>query len=249
MLHALMCKWYSQYFVDVVRKVRERHARATIFAGNVVTGEMVEELILTGADAVKIGIGPGSVCTTRRQTGVGYPPLSAVIECADAAHGLGGHVISDGGCKCPGDFAKAFGAGGDFVMAEACLLAMTKAGYRWWMTREKVQAVLWYVFNYCHGKAFWWCCKLPLFGRQGCHRPLSWPRRGDHCRPARWSPLSVHLRRGSEAKRASQAHDICSLHTAAESLFQCWKQQGFQQTGRERCGLRKWGAPARNSCA
>eukprot|EP00949_MAST-11_sp_MAST-11-sp1_P002689 g2689.t1 len=107
---------YSQRFIDVVRKVRKTHPKATIFAGNVVTGEMVEELILSGADGVKVGIGPGSVCTTRRQTGVGYPQLSAVMECADAAHGLGGVVISDGGCKCPGDVSKAFGAGGDFVM-------------------------------------------------------------------------------------------------------------------------------------
>ena len=119
---------YSEYFLDTLRRVRERHAQATIFAGNVVTGEMVEELILTGADAVKIGIGPGSVCTTRRQTGVGYPQLSAVIECADAAHGLGGHVISDGGCKCPGDFAKAFGAGGDFVMAGGVFAGHDESG-------------------------------------------------------------------------------------------------------------------------
>ncbi|KAJ8415796.1 hypothetical protein AAFF_G00403530 [Aldrovandia affinis] len=85
-------------------------------AGNVVTGEMVEELILSGADIVKVGIGPGSVCTTRIKTGVGYPQLSAVMECADSAHGLKGHIISDGGCSCPGDVAKAFGAGADFVM-------------------------------------------------------------------------------------------------------------------------------------
>jgi len=77
---------------------------------------MTQELILAGADVVKVGIGPGSVCTTRIQTGVGYPQLSAVIECADAAHGLGGHIIADGGCTCPGDVAKAFGAGADFVM-------------------------------------------------------------------------------------------------------------------------------------
>lgn len=74
-----------------------------------VTGEMVEELILSGADIIKVGIGPGSVCTTRKKTGVGYPQLSAVMECADAAHGLKGHIISDGGCSCPGDVAKAFG--------------------------------------------------------------------------------------------------------------------------------------------
>jgi len=72
--------------------------------------------ILSGADIVKVGIGPGSVCTTRKQTGVGYPQLSSVIECADAAHGLGGCIVSDGGCTCPGDVAKALGAGADFVM-------------------------------------------------------------------------------------------------------------------------------------
>ncbi|XP_047001839.1 GMP reductase 1-like isoform X2 [Schistocerca americana] len=107
---------YSQHFVEYVRKVRAAFPAHTIIAGNVVTGEMVEELILSGADVIKVGIGPGSVCTTRIKTGVGYPQLSAVIECADAAHGLQGHIISDGGCTCPGDVAKAFGAGADFVM-------------------------------------------------------------------------------------------------------------------------------------
>lgn len=108
---------YSQHFVEYVRRVRLAFPNHTIIAGNVVTGEMVEELILSGADIVKVGIGPGSVCTTRMKTGVGYPQLSAVLECADAAHGLQGHIISDGGCTCPGDVAKAFGAGADFVMA------------------------------------------------------------------------------------------------------------------------------------
>lgn len=107
---------YSEHFVGFVRKMRKNFPDKTIIAGNVVTGEMVEELILSGADIVKVGIGPGSVCTTRIKTGVGYPQLSAIIECADAAHGLGGHIISDGGCKIPGDVAKAFGGGGDFVM-------------------------------------------------------------------------------------------------------------------------------------
>ena len=107
---------YSEHFVDYVKKVRESFPNHTIMAGNVVTGEMVEELLLGGADIIKVGIGPGSVCTTRKKTGVGYPQISAVIECADAAHGLGGHIISDGGCTCPGDVAKAFGAGADFVM-------------------------------------------------------------------------------------------------------------------------------------
>lgn len=107
---------YSEFFVEFVKKVRNAFPTHTIMAGNVVTGEMVEELILSGADIIKVGIGPGSVCTTRKKTGVGYPQLSAVLECADAAHGLGGHIISDGGCTCPGDVCKAFGGGADFVM-------------------------------------------------------------------------------------------------------------------------------------
>uniref|UniRef100_A0A6Q2WVS3 GMP reductase n=1 Tax=Esox lucius TaxID=8010 RepID=A0A6Q2WVS3_ESOLU len=107
---------YSEHFVEFVKTVRQKFPNHTIMAGNVVTGEMVEELILGGADIIKVGIGPGSVCTTRIKTGVGYPQLSAVIECADSAHGLKGHIISDGGCSCPGDVAKAFGAGADFVM-------------------------------------------------------------------------------------------------------------------------------------
>jgi GMP reductase len=107
---------YAESFVAFVRRVRDAFPRKTIVAGNVVTGEMVEELLLSGADIVKVGIGPGSVCTTRVKAGVGYPQLSAVIECADAAHGLGGRIISDGGCTCPGDIAKAFGGGADFVM-------------------------------------------------------------------------------------------------------------------------------------
>lgn len=107
---------YSQHFVEHIRKVRAAFPSLTVIAGNVVTAEMVEELLISGADIIKIGIGPGSVCTTRKKTGVGYPQLSCVLECADAAHGLNGHVISDGGCTCPGDVAKAFGAGADFVM-------------------------------------------------------------------------------------------------------------------------------------
>ncbi len=107
---------YSEQFVEFVKRIRDIVLETTIMAGNVVTGEMVEELILSGVDVVKVGIGPGSVCTTRKMTGVGYPQLSAIIECADAAHGLSGLVCSDGGCTVPGDLAKAFGAGADFVM-------------------------------------------------------------------------------------------------------------------------------------
>jgi GMP reductase len=107
---------YSDHFSKFVRSVREKYPTKTLIAGNVVTADMTQELVMSGADIVKVGIGPGSVCTTRIQTGVGYPQLSAVIECADAAHGLGAHIIADGGCTCPGDVAKAFGGGADFVM-------------------------------------------------------------------------------------------------------------------------------------
>ena len=107
---------YTKSFVDFLRNLREAHPQITIMAGNVVTGEMAEELILDGADIVKVGIGPGSVCTTRKMTGIGYPQLSAIIECADAAHGLGGLICADGGCTSPGDLAKAFGGGADFIM-------------------------------------------------------------------------------------------------------------------------------------
>lgn len=118
---------YSQAFIDVVKRIRDDFPDMTIMAGNVVTGEMVEELILSGADIVKVGIGPGSVCTTRKMTGVGYPQLSAILECADAAHGLGGHVCSDGGCTVPGDLAKAFGAGADFIMLGGMLAGHTES--------------------------------------------------------------------------------------------------------------------------
>ena len=107
---------YTNAFVSFILKLREEFPALTIMAGNVVTGEMTEELILGGVDVVKVGIGPGSVCTTRKMTGVGYPQLSAIIECADAAHGLGGLICADGGCTTPGDVAKAFGGGADFVM-------------------------------------------------------------------------------------------------------------------------------------
>ncbi|MBL0069435.1 MAG: GMP reductase [Chitinophagaceae bacterium] len=119
---------YAEKFVKFVKSTREKHPGKVIIAGNVVTGEMVEELILAGADIIKVGIGPGSVCTTRVKTGVGYPQLSAIIECADAAHGLGGQIISDGGCKVPGDIAKAFGGGADFVMLGGMLAGHEESG-------------------------------------------------------------------------------------------------------------------------
>ena len=134
---------YSEHFASRVRDVRKALPHIVIIAGNVVTGEMTEELILAGADIVKVGIGPGSVCTTRIQTGVGYPQLSAVIECADAAHGLGGHIIADGGCTCPGDVAKAFAAGADFVMLGGMLAGHDEGGgeviTKYYQTNELVR--------------------------------------------------------------------------------------------------------------
>ena len=107
---------YTINFVDAIKRLRNEIPDATIIAVNVVTGDMVTELIVAGVDIVKVGIGQGSVCTTRIKTGIGYPQLSAVIECADAAHGIGGHIIADGGCNSSGDIVKAFAAGADFVM-------------------------------------------------------------------------------------------------------------------------------------
>jgi len=109
---------YTERFMDFVKIMRQHEStkNSIIIAGNVCTPEATEEIILAGADIVKIGIGPGSVCTTRKITGVGFPQLSATIECADAAHGLGGHIITDGGCTVAGDISKSFGAGADFVM-------------------------------------------------------------------------------------------------------------------------------------
>ncbi|MGI2258124.1 GMP reductase [Shewanella sp. GXUN23E] len=119
---------YSEHLVEYVQRVRAQFPDKVISAGNVVTGDMVEELILAGADIVKVGIGPGSVCTTRVKTGVGYPQLSAIIECADAAHGLGGQIIGDGGCTCAGDVSKAFGGGADFVMLGGMLAGHEESG-------------------------------------------------------------------------------------------------------------------------
>lgn len=107
---------YSRQLVRRVEQVRREHPDVVIMAGNVVTGDMVYDLLERGADIVKVGIGPGSVCTTRRVTGVGYPQLSAILECQDAAHGADGLICGDGGIVVPGDLSKAFAAGSDFVM-------------------------------------------------------------------------------------------------------------------------------------
>lgn len=122
---------YSKYFVDKVKRLREFYPNVILMAGNVATGDMTQELILAGADIVKIGIGPGSVCETRLKTGVGYPQLSAVIECADAAHGLGGLICSDGGCTMPADVVKAFGAGADLIMLGGMLAGTDECDGKW----------------------------------------------------------------------------------------------------------------------
>jgi GMP reductase len=127
---------YTEAFVEFVSTVREHHPGKVIMAGNVATPDMTEALILAGADIVKVGIGPGSACMTRAMTGIGYPQLSAIIECADAAHGLSGFICADGGCKMPGDVAKAFAAGADFVM-----LGGMFAGHTECMNEEQLKAL------------------------------------------------------------------------------------------------------------
>ena len=134
---------YSEHFVDFVKKTRDNFPDKIIMAGNVVTGEMVEELLISGADIVKVGIGPGSVCTTRVKTAVGYPQLSAIIECADAAHGLGGQIISDGGCTIPGDLSKAFGAGADFVMLGGMFAGHDESGGETFEENGKFEGLEW----------------------------------------------------------------------------------------------------------
>lgn len=119
---------YSPYLINYIRKVRKEFPESLIMAGNVVTGDMCEDLILNGADIVKVGIGPGSVCTTRKLTGVGRPQFSTVIECADAAHGVGGMICADGGCTVPGDVCKSLCAGADFVMLGGLLAGHTESG-------------------------------------------------------------------------------------------------------------------------
>jgi GMP reductase len=136
---------YTKFFVDRVKQVRTLCPWAVILAGNVATPEMVQELLISGeADIVKVGIGPGSVCTTREMTGVGYPQLSAISECADAAHGSKGHICADGGCRRPGDVAKAFGAGADFVMLGGMLAGTDECEGEWVTTDGQRKAFKFY---------------------------------------------------------------------------------------------------------
>jgi GMP reductase len=136
---------YTKFFVDRVKQVRELCPWAVILAGNVATPEMVQELLIGGgADIVKVGIGPGSVCTTREMTGVGYPQLSAILECADAAHGNKGHICADGGCRRPGDVAKAFGAGADFVMLGGMIAGTDECEGEWVTADGRKQSLKFY---------------------------------------------------------------------------------------------------------
>ena len=181
----LMCidaaNGYTKFFVDRVREVRELCPKAAIMAGNVATPEMVQELLIEGrADIVKVGIGPGSVCTTRKMTGVGYPQLSAIIECADAAHGNKGHICADGGCRTPGDIAKAFGAGADFVMLGGLLAGTEECDGEWTTDNNEKRSLKFYgmssreaqekhhegVKDYCaaEGKCVEVACKGPVKG-------------------------------------------------------------------------------------
>ena len=146
---------YREVFLNFVKKVRGEFSEKIIIAGNVATREMTEALILAGADIVKVGIGPGSVCTTRKVAGVGYPQLSAISECADAAHGLNGHVMSDGGCSSPGDVAKAFAAGADFVMLGGMLAGHDESGGELIEDGGFVQVVLRDVLGKGNGDTLW----------------------------------------------------------------------------------------------
>jgi len=115
-IHLDIANGYINKFLEVISKIRYKYPNKILIAGSVVTPEIVETYIKAGVDIVKVGIGSGSVCTTRKQTAIGYPQLSCVIECSSIAKKLGGYILSDGGCTCPGDFSKAYGAGADFTM-------------------------------------------------------------------------------------------------------------------------------------
>lgn len=132
-----VANFYTEASVDFLKRFRDDNPKVTIFAGNVATPEMASQLILNGADGVKVGIGSGNACSTRIKTGVGYPQLSAVIECANAVHGLGGVIISDGGITCPGDMCKAFGANADFVMAGSVFAGHDQGGGKVYVKDEK----------------------------------------------------------------------------------------------------------------
>lgn len=131
---------YIPKLLDFIKKIRKQYPDLIIMVGNVVTGDMVQDIILSGADIVKVGIGPGANCTTRKQTGCGRCQLSAVIECAEAAHAVDGMICADGGITCPGDICKAYGAGSDFVMVGSLVAGSDEAEgeiiYKMYRTNE-----------------------------------------------------------------------------------------------------------------
>jgi GMP reductase len=120
---------YMNKFIDICKTVRDKYPEKIIIAGNVCTSEGVLNLVMNGkVDIVKIGLGNGSCCTTRKQTGVGMPQLSAVIECSNTAHGIDAHIISDGGLQVIGDFSKAYAGGADFTMSGSMFAAHEESG-------------------------------------------------------------------------------------------------------------------------
>jgi GMP reductase len=120
---------YMSKFIEKCKEIRDKYPEKILIAGNVCTSQGVLDLVMNGkVDIIKVGIGSGSCCTTRKQTGIGMPQLSAVIECADTAHGLDAHIISDGGLQVVGDFSKAYGAGADFVMSGSMFAGHNESG-------------------------------------------------------------------------------------------------------------------------
>ena len=199
---------YSEHFVAFLQKAREACPNHVICAGNVVTGEMVEELILSGADIVKVGIGPGSVCTTRVKTGVGYPQLSAVIECADAAHGLGGQIVSDGGCSVPGDVAKAFGGGADFVMLGGMLAGHDECEGTVVEENGEVHAVLRHELRVGDETPRRRCGGVSRGRRQNRQAAAAWRGGVYRARYPRRPAFRLHLRWCRAPERVDQAHHL-----------------------------------------
>ena len=169
---------YTKNFVEFVRGIRDYSPESVIMAGNVATAEMTQELIINGgADIIKVGIGPGSACTTRLVTGIGYPQASAVAECADVAHGLRAHICADGGCKTPGDVAKAFGIGADFVMLGGMLAGTEECDGNW-------------QYEYMSGERYFYCGKDSIFtGDPSTNYRTTWP---EGFKPASMNPNQIY---------------------------------------------------------
>ena len=153
---------YIHKFIEKCREVREKYPEKIIIAGNVCTSEGVLDLVMNGkVDIVKVGLGNGSCCTTRKQTGIGMPQLSAVIECSDTAHGIDAHIISDGGIQVVGDFSKAYASGADFVMSGSMFAGHVESGGD--LITDKVTGKIYKIFygmssstamnKYCDGVA------------------------------------------------------------------------------------------------